>query len=114
MRDVAAALALPGLVISAVAHRLESAGLLTSTQKDELLPGRDPSQIRLVDVLDAVREPQMIDPFPEGQWPTGVQRVTSRITSAINQSLGAQSLYDLLDSPPTETWQRGIAPPPGH
>ena len=89
--------ALPSLVISGVGQRLESAGLLTRTEKDELLPGRDPGQIRLSEVLSAVRDPQGIDIFPEGRWPTNVRHVASRISSAINTTLGDQSLYDILD-----------------
>lgn len=103
MRDVAAELSLPSLAISAIGQRLESAGLLTRTQKDELLPGRDPGQIRLSEVLDAVREPQMIDVFPEGHWPANVKRVATRISGAIESSLGTQSLYDILDTPRAET-----------
>ena len=97
MQDVASELALPSLVISGVGQRLESAGLLTRTEKDELLPGRDPGQIRLSEVLSAVRDPQGIDIFPEGRWPTNVRHVASRISSAINTTLGDQSLYDILD-----------------
>lgn len=103
MQDVAEQLALPSLVIGAVGQRLESAGLLTRTQKDELLPGRDPGQIRLSEILDAVREPQMMDMFPEGNWPQGVKRVASQVRGAIDQSLGAQSLYDIIDTSRAET-----------
>lgn len=103
MLDVAEELALPSLVISAVGQRLESAGLLTRTQKDELLPGRDPGQIRLTEILDAVREPQLMDVFPEGHWPAGVKRVATRVSGAIEQSLGTQSLYDIIDGPRAET-----------
>jgi membrane protein len=102
MQDIADELALPSLVIGAVGQRLESAGLLTRTQKDEMLPGRDPGQIRLNEVLAAVREPQAMDVFPEGNWPTSVKHVATRISSAIEQSLGNQSLYDLLDPPRTQ------------
>lgn len=100
MRDIAAELMLPSLVISAVGTRLESANLLTRTEKDELLPGRDPAQIRLGEILDAVREPQRIELFPEGRWPAGVQRVATSVSGAIESTLGDQNLYDILDTPP--------------
>lgn len=99
LRDVAAGLALPSLLIGEVRARLESAGLLIHTDKDQLLPGRDPGQISLKEVLDAVREPQRTDVFPEGHWPAGVQKVATRISSAIESSLGEQNLYDLIDAP---------------
>jgi membrane protein len=100
IRDVAGQLTLPNLALSAVVLRLEAAGLLSRTQKDELLPGRDPGHIQLREVLDAVREPQSTDIFPEGQWPDRVQHVADRVSSAITATLGNESLYDLLDASP--------------
>lgn len=97
MQDVAAELALPSLIIGGVGERLESAGLLTRTEKDELMPGRDPGQIRLSEVLNAVRETQDIDLFPEGRWPASVRHVATRVTSAIDSTLGDQSIYDILE-----------------
>jgi membrane protein len=101
MQDVAGELGLPSLVISGVGDRLESAGLLMRTDKDELLPGRDPSQIALSEVLRAVREPQGMDMFPEGRWPNSVQSVATRISGAIESSLGDRNLYDIIDPVPS-------------
>jgi len=98
LRDVATELGLPSLALSATVDRLEAAGLLLHTDKDELLPGQDPGQILLRDVLAAVREPQSTDVFPEGQWPDGVKRIASGISQAIDASVADQSIYDLLDS----------------
>jgi hypothetical protein len=48
-------------------------------------------------VLAAVREPQSIDVFPEGDWPECVEEVTRRLNLSINDALGDASLYDLID-----------------
>ena len=97
LRDVAAGLGLPNLALSATVARLEAAGLLTRTAQDELLPSRDPGEIQLREVLNAVREPQRTDVFPEGTWPAGVDAVASRISEALNSSLADRSVYDLVD-----------------
>jgi len=100
LRDVSAELGLPSLALSATVQRLEAAGLLLHTDKEELLPGQDPGQILLRDVLAAVREPQSTDVFPEGQWPDRVKRIAAGISQAIDASVADQSIYDLLDSAP--------------
>jgi membrane protein len=96
--DVAAKLALPGLLLSPVVTRLESAGLITRSAKDRLLPRRDPNQIEVNEVMAAIRDPQMVDVFPEGRWPPAVTDVTRKIDAAVNNALQTQSLYDLLDT----------------
>jgi membrane protein len=100
LRDVAEELGLPSLALSATVERLEATGLLLRTDKDELLPGRDPGQILLRDVLAAVREPQSTDVFPEGHWSDGVKRIAAGISEAIDSSVADQSIYDLLESAP--------------
>lgn len=95
--QVADSLKLPGLLISPVADRLAAAGLLTHTPKGELFPQRDPDGIRLKSVINAVREPQTTDVFPDGRWPAPVVAVNGMVEVAMDEALGDQSLYDLLE-----------------
>ena len=97
LSDVADALALPNMLISPIAWRLAAAGLLTRTTNNQLFPQRDPDGISVRTIIDAVREPQKTDVFPEGQWPPPVIEVNERLESAMDDALGENSLYDLLD-----------------
>ena len=96
--DVAGKLRLPGLLLAPIVNRLVAAGLLSRTGKDQLFPQRDPNGIYLRQVINAVREPQSTDVFPEGHWPELVIKIGNRVDSALDGALARQSLYDLLDT----------------
>jgi hypothetical protein len=53
----------------------------------------------LKSVFDAIRTPQTTDVFPGGRWPKLVTDVSDRMDTAMDEALGGQSLYDLLDNP---------------
>jgi membrane protein len=96
--EVAATLNLPGFLLSPIANRLVSAGLLARTAKDQLYPQRDPGGIKLKSVFDAVRMSQSTDVFTGGRWPKLVTDISDRMDSAMDEALGGQSLYELLDN----------------
>lgn len=96
--DVAARLRLPSLLLGPLVNRLVAAGLLSRTGKDQLFPQRDPNGISLKQVINAVREPQATDVFPEGHWPELVVNINNSVDAALDGALGDQSLYDLLDA----------------
>jgi membrane protein len=98
LTDVAGVLRLPELLLAPVANRLVAAGLLSRTGKDQLFPQRDPNGIYLQQVINAVRDPQSTDVFPEGQWPELVTNVGGQVDAALNKALADQSIYDLLDT----------------
>jgi len=95
--DVSQLLGLPVVVLLPTVSRLEHAGLLLRTERNELLPSRDPRRIQLREILAAVREPQSADVFPEGQWPPVVQQAGARLQAAIDRAFGDTDLYALLD-----------------
>jgi len=95
--EIAASAGMPTLVVLPVLYRLIAAGLLSRTGKDQLFPQRDPASIRLVDVINAVRDPQIIDVFTLGKWPQPVRDVTYGMDAALNSELGDRNVYDLLD-----------------
>ena len=53
--EVSSKLLIPSIALAPVTGALESAGLLLSTEKEDLLPGREMSRIRLQEILDVVR-----------------------------------------------------------
>ena len=96
--DVAGQLRLPELLVAPIINRLVAAGLLSRTGKDQLFPQRDPNGINLNQVINAVREPQFMDVFPEGRWTELVTDISGRVNSALDGELAGQSLYDILES----------------
>ena len=96
--EVAASASLPTLVVLPVLYRLIAAGLLSRTGKDQLYPQRDPASIKLVDVINAVRDPQIIDVYTLGKWPQVVGDVTRGMDTALNAELGERNVYDLIDA----------------
>ncbi len=95
--DVAESAGLPTLVVLPVLQRLVAANLLSRTEKDQLYPQRDPATIRLSDVINAVRDPQVIDVFTLGRWPDAVRDVSRGMDEALDAELGDRNVYDLLD-----------------
>jgi DNA-binding IscR family transcriptional regulator len=102
MTDVADRLRLPELLLSPVVNRLVAAGLVSRSEKDKIFPQRDPNSIHLTQIMDAMRDPQSIDVFPEGRWSTLVKEVGGRVDTALDQAFADQSLYDLLDAEQAE------------
>jgi membrane protein len=93
---LAAALDLPGTALAPVLACLERGGLIVATEKEQFLPARDPTGIRLISVVDAVRTRPpgrvMIDVRPV---PSAVL-VMSEVEAAIRKQLGEQSLKDFI------------------
>jgi membrane protein len=99
LSEVADDLKLPGFLLSPIANRLVAAGLLGRTAKNALYPQRDPGGIQLKAVIEAVRTPQTVDVYTGGRWPKLVIGVSDRMDAAMDDALGRQSLYELLDNP---------------
>ncbi len=96
-------LGVPGHVLSATLDALQARRLLVQSQDEPplFLPGRDPSLIGVVDVLDAVRsagEARFVSPdaLPA---PLLVEEALQRAGSAVEAALGGMSLRDLAAAP---------------
>jgi membrane protein len=93
---LAAALDLPSTALAPVLACLERGGLIVATEKEQFLPARDLTGIRLISVVDAVRTRPpgrvMIDMRPV---PSAVL-VMSEVEAAIRKQLGEQSLKDFI------------------
>jgi membrane protein len=93
---LAAELDLPGIALAPVLARLELAGLLLATEKEEFVPGRDPQGIMLADIVNAVRTLQTGRISIELRRVAAAARVMNEMDTAIRERLGAQSLKDLI------------------
>ena len=90
----------PGILLDSISQRLQSAGLIVVSNRDRLIPNRDPDQITVREIIDAVRNPQDGDMFKGGNWPSAVSQVFGKLDAASHAELHDQSLYDLLDGDP--------------
>jgi membrane protein len=95
--EVAIRLKVPGILLGPVKKRLGSAGLLEITSRDHLMPSRDPGQIALMEIIDAVRISNTADVYQSGIWPKQVNQVVKELDEQVRNSLQTRSLYDLLD-----------------
>jgi len=93
---LAAEFDVPGSALAPVLVRLESAGLILATEKEQFVPGRDPEGILLADILGAVRTVQTGRRTIEVHRVASAARVMAAAESAMRERLGAQSLKDLI------------------
>ncbi len=100
LSEVSERLGMPAVTLLPTLDRLSAAGLLVRTDRDELMPGRDPAEILLTEVVNSTREPQRVDLFPEGHWPPSVTQVSNSMQQAMAIELGDRRVYDLV---PTDT-----------
>jgi membrane protein len=95
--ELAARLSIPGLLLSPVKKRLAAAGLIEIGSRDQLLPARDPGQITLIEVVDAVRAVHSKDLLKEGTWPEQVNQLVADLNHKVSGLLEHRTLYDFLD-----------------
>lgn len=94
---LADAMALPGIVVANAVHGLEDAGLLLTTDADDLVPARDTGRITVEDILDAARRdrPGVLAPKPMNL--PELDRLTARLDESWRESCGRTTLRDLVE-----------------
>jgi membrane protein len=86
----------PGTALAPVLASLENAGFIVATEKEYLLPGRDPESIKISAIIDAVRAPQGGRLTLTGRAVAPAVAVMAKIDEAMRQELGERSLKDLI------------------
>lgn len=94
---LAVELDVPGIALAPVLARLERAGLIVATEKEEFLPGRNPQGILLADIVMAVRTLQTGRIAVELRRVAGAAQVMSEVEAAVRARLGTRSLKDLIE-----------------
>jgi hypothetical protein len=87
----------PSIALAPIVGALEAQGLLQSTEKEELLPGREMSRTRLSDILDVVRVEGETGSHRRPHWSGIVGELGDRVDDAIMSAIGDRTLADLLD-----------------
>jgi DNA-binding IscR family transcriptional regulator len=95
--EVSSMLRIPTIALAPVAGALESAGLLLSTEKEELLPGREMARISLKEILDVVRTKGETGSHQDPHWSSTIDTLGTVLDSAIAKTVADRTLSDLLD-----------------
>ncbi len=90
-------LKIPTLALAPTVTRLERAGLLLTTEKEFLVPGRDMARISLHDIVDVVRSGGVTGSYRDPNWKKSIDKLGAAIESAVADTLGDKTLADLLD-----------------
>ena len=90
-------LQIPSLTLEPIMRDLEADGLLTTNEKDELLPGRETALITLREILDVVRSQGGTGSWREPRWEKHVDDVGKRLDEATRTTVGDLTLVDLID-----------------
>ena len=95
---LATTLRIPSITLTPVVSALEADGLITLTEEENLLPGREMSRIRLSEVLAVVREHGETGSYEDPEWAQAISGIGERVDAAVAGTIGEQSLADLLDA----------------
>ena len=97
LQSIGSSLHIPTLTLEPIVLGLENGGLLTSNEKDQLLPGREISRIRLADILGIVRHEGETGSHNPPQWTDAIDRLGGAIDISVGDTLGDKTLAQLLD-----------------
>ncbi len=97
LRELARILRIPSITIAPIIASLEDNGLLTTNEKDDLLPGREMTHISLEDIFDVVRVDGETGSHEDPKWDAHVEQLGATIDGAIRQTLSERSLADFID-----------------
>ena len=95
--DISDRIGIPSIALSPIVSALERAGLLRTTEDEELVPGREMSRVRLGDVLDVVRIEGDTGSHGKPCWSDMVDSLGDDLDAAIAGVVADQTLADLLD-----------------
>ncbi len=97
LRSLSRVLKIPTITLAPIATGLETSGLLATNEKEELLPGREMSRIKLTDILNVVRREGETGSHRDPRWNSAIDTLGSALDAAVEQTLADQTLSDLLD-----------------
>lgn len=99
--ELSASLDVPSGALGPVIDALERAGLLAATDAEAFVPGRDPAQITLDVVLNAVREGRAgrASMIRRARTVPAAEEACDLVDQAIRERLGRQTLKDFVGAP---------------
>lgn len=95
--DISETLRIPSITLEPIVAGLEANGLLTSTEREDLLPGRDIVRIALSDILAVVREFGETGSISKPRWSPVVEEIGDSLDNAVASTVEETTLSELLD-----------------
>lgn len=111
LETITATTRIPGRALDPVIRSLEKAGLISVTQDEALVPGRDMSRITLADILATVRGGGETGSLEEPAWSGPVDRVADRLDAAIAGLTAGTTLAALTGRGEVSGDSPGAGPP---
>jgi len=97
-RALSEELRIPSITVAPLIEALNENGLLSWTEQDELLPGREMARISLSEIVDVVRVQGETGSYRDPKWADVIDKLGGSIDSAVDNTLGDQTLSGLLDN----------------
>ncbi len=97
LRSIGRTLRIPTITLAPIVQGLEAGGLLTTDEKEHLLPGKDLSRIGLKDIVGIVRTEGETGSHKTPAWDDVVAELGAELDAAVAHKLGERTLADLLD-----------------
>ena len=91
------ALRIPSIALAPITAGLESAGILTTNEREELLPGREMARITLDEILDVVRQEGETGSHRSPRWDGPIESIGKSLDDAVADTIGGKTLSQLLD-----------------
>jgi DNA-binding IscR family transcriptional regulator len=98
VHSLARKLRIPSITLTPIIAGLETDGLLTSTEEENLIPAREMSRMKLNDILTVVRDRGETGSYRNPKWADEIRGLGARLDTAVSDAVGDQTLADLLDS----------------
>ena len=97
VRTLAQHMKMPSVTLTPIIAGLEAEHLVTSTETEDLIPGREMSRIKLVDILAVVREHGETGSYRDPKWEQAILSLGDDLDASVAKAVGEQTLADLLD-----------------
>lgn len=97
LRSLSRTLRIPSITLAPIALGLETKGLITTNEKEKLLPGREMARITLNDILSVVREDGETGSHRDPKWDASIDELGNTLDDVVASALADQTLADLLD-----------------
>jgi len=88
---------IPSITVAPIIEGLENSGMLTTNEKEDLLPGREMTRISLGDIFDVVRVDGETGSHEDPKWNSLVENLGTAVDEAVKKTLADRSLADLID-----------------
>ena len=91
-------LELASIALAPIVAALEDEGILTTSETEVILPGREMARIKVSDILNSVRQRGETGSYKDPTWNIEVDALCESIDKAVDSVVTDKTLSDLIDS----------------